>query len=109
MGTSVANWRGFRHRSNINGVLQAQDDTPSYHLGTAQIDTQRASAIDRTAILALHDAAVTSQAAFDAAAGQYLGSWWSSLCAAATAAGVTGSDRPEVVARTYYRAAVDLS
>lgn len=109
MGTSVANWRGFRHHQQSGGALLAQDERPLYHLGSASIDTQRPTAIGRQAILDLHDAAVQSAQAFEAEASATLGTWWDDLCADADAAQVAVADHPKTIALIYYRGPVDLT
>lgn len=109
MGTSSANWRGFRDWQHISGELRAVEHQPRYHLANAGIDTEYPSILGRSDIVSLHDAAVTSQASFNATAASILGQWWTDVVAACDAVGLSGADHVRVCARMHYRGPITLA
>lgn len=109
MGTSSANWRGFRDWQNVNGELRAVEHQPWFHHGTANIDTAYPSILGRSDIVSLHDAAVQSQQSFEQTAASILGSWWTATVAACDAANLTGADHVKVCARMHYRGPITLT
>lgn len=111
MGTSSADWRGFADWNHdvANGTIKAIAHVPHYDFGDKSIDTTYGGTLVRADIVALHDAAVTSQAAFETEAASRLGSWWTSVVSACDAAGCQGADHVKVIARMHYRGPVTLT
>lgn len=109
MGGGVANqYDPAFHRQNVNGVSTWIESQPRFHHGNAGLDETYPSVIGASDIADLHDAAVTSQAAFETAAATVFGSWWTSLLAACDAAGLTGGNHAKVSLRKHYTAPVEI-
>lgn len=104
-----ADWRGFADWIVVSGALQASEHKPRYHFGDHNIDETYSGTLWRADILALHNAAVASQGAFETECAARMGSWWTDLCSAADAAGITGANHPKVCARMHYRGPVTLT
>lgn len=108
MGETVHDFTADRHRMRVGGQMLAQDEALRLHFGAKSLDSGWSPRILRQPLLALCNAAIASQQTFDAAMVTVYGAWWTGYLAACDAAGVTGLDRPEAIARAHYQQAPDL-
>lgn len=110
MGTVSADYRGFAdwNHDPSTGTIRVISMQPKYDFGNKNIDTQTTSVLYRGDVVALHNAAVQGQSAFETEAAARMGSWWSSVVAACDNAGCQGVDHVKVIAMKYHRGPIDL-
>lgn len=117
---SSADWRGYTSAPvglHWIAVLHGSDEYMdlaeaafNYHWGNLNVDDD-VVVLDRSEIVSVRSAAATSLSAFNAAmANTSAASSYATLCANATAAGITGKQRPEnVMWRWFQTCAADYA